>query len=77
MDKIDGPCKDCLVLASCRNKGWYELMSSCVMLRIDLWQFADKNTRDKGKNVKVVSVGMVFHMSMASDKTSFVIGSMI
>ena len=74
MNKIDGPCKDCLVLASCRNKGWYELMSSCVLLRKDLWKFANINIKDGGKDVKVESIGVVFSIGKSSDETSFIIG---
>jgi hypothetical protein len=28
--KMDDLCKDCLILAQCRNKGWLQVLNDCI-----------------------------------------------
>ena len=74
--EIDGPCKDCLVLALCKQKTWFNVMSECDLLRVSLCKYGQENAvRLKSCFVKVLYIDKEFSMyRQKMGKDTFMVG---
>lgn len=75
--EIEGPCGMCLMLALCKNKSWYALVSTCQNLRFDLCKYAKGDcVRHKSSFVKVLHLNVKFSIYRQSepDDDKFMVG---
>ena len=75
MISIDGPCKDCLVLAICRNKKWFEVPHNCVKFRLAIYNLAKEELETKSSiNIRIKPLKREYNVTKSSDGSMMMMG---